>query len=40
VINQAIEGCKKIRVFDVKKMWGLGTPEDLKFYLENYKKSN
>jgi HAD superfamily hydrolase (TIGR01509 family) len=40
VFNQAIEGCKKIRVFDVKKMWGLGTPEDLKFYLENYKKSN
>jgi HAD superfamily hydrolase (TIGR01509 family) len=38
VFNQAIEGCKKIRVFDVKKMWGLGTPEDLKFYLENHKK--
>jgi hypothetical protein len=19
-------------------MWGLGTPEDLKYYLENYKK--
>jgi HAD superfamily hydrolase (TIGR01509 family) len=38
VFNQAIEDCKKIRVFDVKKMWGLGTPEDLKFYLENYLK--
>jgi HAD superfamily hydrolase (TIGR01509 family) len=38
VFNQAIEDCKKIRVFDVKGMWGLGTPEDLKYYLENYKK--
>ena len=38
VFNQAIEGGKKIRVFDVKKMWGLGTPEDLKYYIENYKK--
>jgi hypothetical protein len=36
VFNQAIADNKKIRVFDVKKMWGLGTPEDLKFYLENY----
>jgi hypothetical protein len=40
VFNQAIEDRKKIRVFDVKNMWGLGTPEDLKYYLENYKKSN
>jgi HAD superfamily hydrolase (TIGR01509 family) len=39
VFNQAIEECKKIRVFDVKGMWGLGTPEDLKNYLENYGKN-
>jgi HAD superfamily hydrolase (TIGR01509 family) len=37
VFNQAIEDTKEIRTFNVEKMWGLGTPEDLKFYLENYK---
>lgn len=37
VFNQAIEDCKQIRTFNVKGMWGLGTPEDLKYYLENYK---
>ena len=37
VFNQAIEDGKKIRTFDIPKMWGLGTPEDLKEYLENYK---
>jgi hypothetical protein len=37
VFNQAIEDCKQIRTFNVKEMWGLGTPEDLKNYLENYK---
>ena len=37
VFNQAIEDCKKIRIFESSKMWGLGTPEDLKCYLENYK---
>jgi len=37
VFNQAIEDTKEIRTFNVSKMWGLGTPEDLKFYLENYK---
>jgi HAD superfamily hydrolase (TIGR01509 family) len=38
VFNQAIEDGKEIRTFDIPKMWGLGTPEDLKFYLENYGK--
>ena len=37
VYNQAIEDFKKIRIFESEKMWGLGTPEDLKFYLENHK---
>ena len=37
VFNQAIEAGKKIRTFDIPKMWGLGTPEDLNYYLENYK---
>jgi HAD superfamily hydrolase (TIGR01509 family) len=37
VFNQAIEDGKEIRTFNVPKMWGLGTPEDLQYYLENYK---
>ncbi len=36
VYNQAIEDGKEIRTFDIPKMWGLGTPEDLNYYLENY----
>lgn len=37
VFNQAIIDNKQIRTFDIKKMWGLGTPEDLKYFIENYK---
>jgi len=37
VFNQAIEDKKQIRTFNVEEMWGLGTPEDLKYYLENKK---
>jgi len=37
VFNQAIEDSKKIRIFESGKMWGLGTPEDLNFYLENHR---
>ena len=37
VFNQAIADNKQIRTFNIDKMWGLGTPEDLKYYLENYK---
>jgi HAD superfamily hydrolase (TIGR01509 family) len=35
--NEAIADCKKIKTFNIDKMWGLGTPEDLKYYLENKK---
>ena len=35
VFNQAVEDCKQIRTFDVKGMWGLGTPEDLNDFLKN-----
>lgn len=38
VFNQAIQDGKQIRTFNIEKMWGLGTPEDLKFFLENYTK--
>jgi HAD superfamily hydrolase (TIGR01509 family) len=38
VFNEAIKDGKKIRTFNVSNMWGLGTPEDLTYYVENYKK--
>lgn len=37
VFNQAIEDGSMIRAYSVNNMWGLGTPEDLKYFLENYK---
>lgn len=37
VFNQAIEDKKKIKTFHFEGMWGLGTPEDLRHYLENHK---
>lgn len=36
VFNQAILDGKKIRPKFIEKMWGIGTPEDLNYYLENY----
>ncbi len=37
VFNEAILDGLKIRTFNADKMWGLGTPEDLKNYVDNYK---
>jgi dTDP-glucose pyrophosphorylase len=37
IYNEAIEDGKKIKTFHTKKMWGLGTPEDLNKFLENHK---
>lgn len=37
VFNEAIADGKKIRPKFIDKMWGIGTPEDLNYYLENYK---
>jgi len=37
IYNEAIEDGKKIKTFQIKKMWGLGTPEDLNNFLENNK---
>jgi HAD superfamily hydrolase (TIGR01509 family) len=33
VFNEAILGDKKIKTFNVSKMWGIGTPEDLNMFL-------
>ena len=35
VFNQAIRAGKKIRTFNTNGMWGLGTPEDLDYFLKN-----
>jgi HAD superfamily hydrolase (TIGR01509 family) len=35
--NEAIADGKKIRNKQIDKMWGLGTPEDLNYFLENHK---
>lgn len=35
VFNQAIRDSKKIKTFECKGMWGIGTPEDLKVFLDN-----
>jgi dTDP-glucose pyrophosphorylase len=40
VFNEAINDGKKIKSFTIEKMWGLGTPEDLKHFIENYKSTN
>lgn len=37
VFNEAIDAGRQIRTFNTKAMWGLGTPEDLEYYLKNYK---
>lgn len=35
--NEAINDGKKIKTFHLDKMWGLGTPEDLRYFIENKK---
>jgi dTDP-glucose pyrophosphorylase len=35
--NEAIKDGKKIKTVPIKKMWGLGTPEDLRYFLTYYK---
>ena len=37
VFNEMISDNKKIKIFPVQKMWGVGTPTDLNVYLENNK---
>jgi len=36
VYNEMIQDNKKIRIFPIDKMWGLGTPEDLNIFLNKY----
>ena len=38
VFNEAIKSNLKIKTFEVSKMWGIGTPEDLDYFLKNHNK--
>ena len=40
VFNEAIEDGKKFRARNIHRMWGLGTPEDLNYFLENFNRDN
>lgn len=37
VYNEAIADGKKIKIFHIDKIWGLGTPEDLTYFQDKYK---
>jgi len=37
VYNEAIADGLKITIDTCKQMWGLGVPEDLEYFLSNYK---
>ena len=39
VFNEAISDKKVIKIHNVDSMWGLGTPEDLDYYLKYYNKN-
>jgi hypothetical protein len=36
VFNEAIQQGKKITTKNCHRMWGLGTPHDLNYFLEHY----
>lgn len=40
VFNEAIQDGKKVKTYDIEKMWGLGTPEDLDVFNSNYKRES
>lgn len=37
IFNEFIGDDKKIKIYNIEKMWGIGTPEDLEYFIENYK---
>jgi HAD superfamily hydrolase (TIGR01509 family) len=39
VFNQAIEAGKKIKIKRVNEMWGIGTPEDLNYFLQQHRNA-
>jgi len=38
VYNEAVLDNKKVKTYNIEKMWGLGTPEDLKQFIDTYQK--
>jgi len=40
VFNEAIDAGKNIKIFDIPKMWGLGTPEDLDYFITKHESSS
>jgi len=38
VFNEAIGAGRKIRIKGIEGMWGIGTPEDLNYFLSNYRQ--
>jgi len=38
VFNEAIGDGKKVKMYECDEMWGLGTPEDLQNFLNNYRR--
>jgi HAD superfamily hydrolase (TIGR01509 family) len=38
VFNEAVKDNKKIKIKEISAMWGIGTPEDLNHFLQNYTK--
>ena len=40
VYNEYLIDNKKIKTYDVDKMWGLGDPDSLNFFIYNYGKNN
>jgi len=39
VFNEAIQDSKRFRIKNIDRMWGIGTPEDLNYFLDNRKKN-
>lgn len=40
VYNEAILDGMNIKIYNVERMWGIGTPEDLNYFIENYKSND
>jgi HAD superfamily hydrolase (TIGR01509 family) len=38
VFNEAIADGKRVKTFGIERMWGIGTPEDLEYFMENYEE--
>lgn len=38
VFNEAVQDGKQISIYEIEKMWGLGTPEDLNYFVDHYKR--